>query len=64
MTCRYRRHLTGRRCDLGSCAAELADTIVYFGEKVADAELRSARAHAAEADVALFIGTSLKVHSN
>ena len=64
MTRRYRRHLTGRLCERGGCGAELADTIVYFGEKVAEADLTAARAHAAEADVALFMGSSLKVRSH
>ena len=64
----FRRHATERHCESGACAkarggerAALHDTIVHFGEKVGARELEAAREHSAKCDVALFIGSSLKV---
>ena len=54
----YHRHATGRAC---GCGAPLADTIVYFGEKVHGATLARAQAEAAAADLCIFVGSSLKV---
>ena len=54
----YHRHGTGRAC---GCGAPLADTIVYFGEKVHGATLARAQAEAAAADLCIFVGSSLKV---
>jgi hypothetical protein len=58
----YHRHATERQCERKGCANEqLRDTIVYFGEKVAERELSVAQEHSAAADLAIFIGSSLKV---
>ena len=58
----YRRHGTQRVCERKACArAELRDTIVYFGEKIASSDLSQAQEHSEKADLAIFIGSSLKV---
>ena len=58
----YHRHGTERTCDKKACGgAQLRDTIVYFGEKVHPADLEAAREHSEACDLAIFIGSSLKV---
>jgi NAD-dependent deacetylase sirtuin 7 len=58
----YHHHDTERACGAKRCkGACLRDTIVYFGEKLDDATLERARAESEEADVAIFLGTSLRV---
>jgi len=58
----YHHHQTPRKCAAAKCAgAQLRDTIVYFGEKLHDADLERARAESAKADLAIFLGSSLKV---
>jgi NAD-dependent SIR2 family protein deacetylase len=58
----YHRHGTMRSCDRAACdRTKLRDTIVYFGEKVAKHQLRIAQLHSEAADLAIFIGSSLKV---
>lgn len=58
----FHHHKTGRSCALKKCAgAELRDTIVYFGERLDDADLEKAREVSRKADLAIFLGSSLKV---
>ncbi len=60
----YHRHTTDRLCERAECAATktaLRDTIIYFGEKVEERTLGSAQEHARRADLAIFLGSSLKV---
>lgn len=58
----YHRHATSNNCDRKACGkATLHDTIVYFGEKIGEADLEAAQKHSAKADLAVFFGTSLKV---
>jgi len=57
----YHRHATERQCDVRACCATLHDTIVYFGEKVGEGELAVAQEHSRKADLAICMGTSLKV---
>ncbi len=45
-TSAYHRHGTERACERAACArTELRDTIVYFGEKIAPADLAAAQEH-------------------
>ena len=58
----YHRHGTGRTCERPGCdGAELRDTIVYFGERIHDKRLEVAREQSEACDLAIFIGSSLKV---
>ena len=58
----YHRHGTERCCERPACAgAQLRDTIVYFGEKVHNADLERAREHSEACDLAICLGSSLKV---
>eukprot|EP00964_Phaeocystis_antarctica_P008453 scaffold4560_cov74-Phaeocystis_antarctica.AAC.1 len=45
----YHRHATPRVCATRSCRAPLADTIVYFGERVNDTVLEEAKQQACHA---------------
>ena len=60
----YHRHGTERTCDAKGCLGldvYLRDTIVYFGERVHPPTLEVAQRHSLECDLAVFIGSSLKV---
>jgi len=58
----YHRHGTERACEHAKCArTELRDTIVYFGEKIASADLVTAQEQSERCDLAIFVGSSLKV---
>lgn len=58
----YHRHQTPRTCAAPACkGAGLRDTIVYFGEKLHAGSLERARAESERADLAIFLGSSLKV---
>lgn len=60
----YHRHETARTCAAKACKGKgacLRDTIVYFGEKLHPGDLERARAEAEKADLAIFLGSSLKV---
>jgi NAD-dependent SIR2 family protein deacetylase len=52
-------HGTGRRCEV--CNRFLRDNLVHFGEDLEPAILSRATAAAARAEVALVLGTSLRV---
>jgi len=51
-------HLTGRNCD---CGAPLIDSIINFGENLPQFELNKADYHSSLGDLALVLGTSMKV---
>ena len=58
----YHRHATERTCEAKGCdGSTLRDTIVYFGERLHPPTLEAAQHHSLEADLAIFIGSSLKV---
>ena len=58
----FHRHGTERVCERKACnRAELRDTIVYFGESIAPADLSTAMEHSERCDLAIFFGSSLKV---
>jgi len=52
-------HRTGHKCD--SCGSDLKDTIINFGENLPDIELKKTYAEANKSDVALVLGTSMRV---
>ena len=58
----YHRHGTERTCERKACEqCELRDTIVYFGEKIYPSDLQTAKEQSEACDLAIFIGSSLKV---
>ena len=60
----YHRHSTSNNCDQRACGeGTLADTIVYFGEKLWEEELETSQEQSEKADLAIFLGSSLKVLS-
>ncbi|EFC48343.1 silent information regulator family protein, partial [Naegleria gruberi] len=54
----YRTHITGRKC---SCGGDLKDTIIHFGENLPEKDLLQSVAHSKAADLAIVLGTSMKV---
>ena len=52
-------HKTGRNCE--NCSNDLKDTIIHFGEKLWDEEIMDAVNNSMNADLALVLGTSMKV---
>jgi NAD-dependent SIR2 family protein deacetylase len=52
-------HKTGRKCD--DCKSALTDTIINFGENLPEHELKKAHSEANKSDVALVLGTSMRV---
>ena len=54
-----RAHLTGRKCD--ACKCPLKDNIIHFTEDLPKAEVEKADDHSALMDLALVMGTSMKV---
>ena len=54
-------HLTGRQCDEPECRGYLEDQIINFGEKIPQAKVLTALEHAAQADLCLSLGSSLRV---
>ena len=51
-------HKTGRKCE---CGGELYDSIINFGENLPEEELENAEIQSKEADLAIVLGTSLRV---
>jgi NAD-dependent SIR2 family protein deacetylase len=49
-------HKTGRTCE--ECSNDLKDSIIHFGEKLWDEEIREAIGNSKSADLALVLGTS------
>ncbi len=56
---RERNHATGRQCT--DCGADLLDSIVHFGESLPQAEQETANRLSTQVDLAICIGTSLRV---
>ncbi|XP_024369668.1 NAD-dependent protein deacetylase SRT1 isoform X1 [Physcomitrium patens] len=54
-------HRTGRLCEADGCAGELESSVVLFGESLPAKEVNSAWDHTYKADLALVLGSSLKV---
>ncbi|GBG66865.1 hypothetical protein CBR_g70742 [Chara braunii] len=57
----YSDHRTGRLCEQDGCGAELLNSVVMFGEPLPKEALDAAADHTAQADVALVLGSSLRV---
>jgi NAD-dependent SIR2 family protein deacetylase len=55
------QHYTGRTCDVNGCTGKLRDSIINFGENLPDDQVNMAQEHAAAQDVALVLGTSMRV---
>lgn len=53
----------GRRCDSPGCAGLLRHCVTLFGEPLPDSAVLIAERETARADVALVLGSSLKVNS-
>ena len=56
---RGRAHLTGNQCD--ACKGPLKDNIINFNENLPEGELTKSFEHSARMDLALVMGTSMKV---
>eukprot|EP01080_Neovahlkampfia_damariscottae_P008074 gene8074-12535_t len=54
-------HLTGRTCSDENCKGQLKDTIIHFGESLPISELSNAEKESKECDLALVLGTSMRV---
>lgn len=54
----YTNHITGRKC---SCGGMLKDTIIHFSENLPQKELEDAYDHSEKADLAIVLGTSMRV---
>jgi len=54
-------HLTGRKCEEVGCDGNLIDSIVNFGENLPESELNPAIDHSKKSDLALVLGTSMRV---
>jgi len=54
-------HLTGRICEVDGCGGMLRDSIVKFGENLIDKELQNANRISEEGDLALVLGSSMRV---
>lgn len=54
-------HRTGRLCVADGCSGELENSVVLFGESLPAKEVDSAWEHTDKADLALVLGSSLKV---
>jgi len=54
-------HETGRQCEAPDCHGNLRDTIIHFGEDLPGDQLEKAMANAEASDVALVLGTSMRV---
>lgn len=58
---RHWEHLTGRVCEDEKCKGNLKDTIIHFGENLPVDEFEKALKNSKECDLALVLGTSMKV---
>jgi len=56
-----RDHLTGRKCEQTNCPGHLVDSIIHFGENLPASEINPAIEQSEKADLALVLGTSMKV---
>ncbi|KAK3239950.1 hypothetical protein CYMTET_50156, partial [Cymbomonas tetramitiformis] len=54
-------HMTGRKCEAVGCDGALRDNIIHFKENLPQAEIEKAMEHAIQADLALVLGTSMRV---
>jgi mono-ADP-ribosyltransferase sirtuin 6 len=54
----FTKHLTGRKC---TCGGPLKDTIIHFSENLPERELKLAIKHAESSDLAIVLGTSMRV---
>jgi len=52
-------HVTGRKCD--ACGGALIDTIINFGENLPQKDVQDTILHAAQSDLSLVLGTSMRV---
>ena len=56
------RHITGRKCEKENCGGRLKDSIIGFGESLPSDQLESAVINSKKGDVALVMGTSMRVN--
>lgn len=56
-----RDHKTGRNCEKKGCSGYLMDSIINFGENLPEKELSKAVEHSKKSDLALVLGTSMRV---
>lgn len=56
-----RDHKTGRKCEINGCNGDLLDSIINFGENLPKKELKVTYEHANMQDLALVLGTSMRV---
>jgi NAD-dependent SIR2 family protein deacetylase len=59
-----RQHLTGRKCEKENCDGFLIDSIIHFGENLPEKEITSSIDHSNMCDLALVLGTSMRVKKN
>lgn len=52
---------TGSRCEIAECDGHLTRTVVAFSESLPESHLNRAKEHSKQADVALVLGTSMRV---
>lgn len=58
---RHWDHITGRICEDEKCKGNLKDTIIHFGESLPQLEFEKALGHSRKCDLAIVLGTSMKV---
>merc|ERR1712137_1319303 len=56
-----RERFTGRMCDQPNCGGRMKDSVVAFSESLPEAHLERAKEHSKKADVALVLGTSMRL---
>jgi len=54
-------HLTGRKCSQEGCSGYLRDTVIRFGENLLSGNIENGFKAGSDSDLALVLGTSLKV---
>lgn len=55
------KHLTGNKCEMDGCTGALTDTILEASETISDHLYGHAKLHSQKADLALVLGSSLRV---
>jgi len=54
-------HFNGKYCEKEGCNGQLFDSIIHFGENLPEKELTEAEVHSNRGDLAIILGTSMKV---